>query len=99
LIGGIRQSASVDRKASATDALCEPITQTLEVSDHLIDPFRPSRRKARPVPAGGTAIAGKLGEFRTDFLKTQPDPLRKHNKRNPSQDWPGIAAMPGACSY
>ena len=51
LIGGICQSTFVDRKASATDALREPVSEALKFRHHMIDTFRPcpvnvrSRRK------------------------------------------------------
>ena len=50
-IGGIRQLAFVDGKASASYALCQAILDTLEFDDPLVDPFRPSAREARPLSA------------------------------------------------
>jgi len=94
LIGGICPPAFVDRKASTPDALGEPVAQTLKLGNHLIDAFRPCPRKTRPVLARGAAISGKLGEFRPDFLKGQPDPLREHDEGDAAQDRPGIAAVP-----
>ena len=41
LIGWIRKLAFVDRKTSASDASGEPCSETLELSDPSVDPFRP----------------------------------------------------------
>jgi len=94
MIGGICPPAFVDRKASTPDALGEPVAQTLKLGNHLINAFRPCPRKTRPVLARGAAISGKLSEFRADFLKGQPDPLREHDERDTAQHRPGIAAVP-----
>ena len=95
-IGGIRQFAFVDRKASASNTLRQAILDTLEFDDPLVDPFRPSAREARPVSARRDTIGRKLAEFRADFLKCKPDPLREDNKRDPAQYRARITAMPGA---
>jgi hypothetical protein len=72
-IGGIRQFAFVDRKASASNTLCQAILDTLEFDDPLVDPFRPSAREARPVSARRDTIGRKLAEFR---------PFRHHRTNN-----------------
>jgi len=92
-ISWVCKFAFVDRKASASDALRETCSQTLELRDPLIDPPRPFAREARPVLPRGNAIGGKFGEFRADLLKRQPDPLREHDKGDPAQHGPGITAM------
>ena len=95
-IGGIRQFAFVDRKASASNTLRQAILDTLEFDDPLVDPFRPSAREARPVSARRDTIGRKLAEFRADFLEGKPDPLREDNKRDPAQYRARITAMRGA---
>src|SRR6266540_7252635 len=92
-IGWICKVAFVNRKTSASDALRKSCPETLKLGDPLIDPFRPFPRKARPVLAGGNTIGRKLGEFHTDFLKCQPDPLSEDNKGNSAKHRPGIASM------
>jgi hypothetical protein len=93
-IGWICKFAFVNRKTSASDALRKSCPETLKLGDPLIDPFRPFPRKARPVLAGGNTTRRKLGEFHTDFLKGQPDPLREDNKGNTAKHRSGIAPMP-----
>jgi hypothetical protein len=92
-IGWVCKFAFVDRKASASDALREPRSQTLKLGDPLIDPLRPFAREPRPVLARGNAIGGKFGEFRADLLKRQPDPLGEDDKGDAAQHGSGIAAM------
>ena len=72
-IGGIRQFAFVDRKASASNTLRQAILDTLEFDDPLVDPFRPSAREARPVSARRDTIGRKLAEFH---------PFRQHRTNN-----------------
>jgi hypothetical protein len=93
LVGRVCQSALVDRKAAASDALREPVAQSLQLGNSLIDPLLPSRRQTRPVLARRTPIGRKLRELRTDFLKSQPDPLREHDESDAPQNRPGIASM------
>ena len=93
-IGWICKVAFVNRKTSASDALRKSCSETLKLGDPLIDPFRPFPRKARPIVAGGNPIGRKLGEFCTDFLKRQPDPLREDNKGNTAKHRSWIAPMP-----
>ena len=93
-IAWIRKFAFVNRKTSASDALRKSCSETLKLGDPLIDPFGPFSRKARPVLAGGNMIGRKLGEFHTDFLERQPDPLREDNKGNTAKHRSGIAPMP-----
>jgi hypothetical protein len=93
-IGWVCKRAFVNRKTSASDTLRKSVSETLKLGDPLIDPFRPFPRKARPVLAGGNTTRRKLGEFHTDFLKRQPDPLREDNKGNTAKHRSGIAPMP-----
>jgi hypothetical protein len=95
-IGRIGKLAFVDRKASASNAFREPRPETLELSDPLIDPFRPFAGETRPVSASGNAIGWKFGELRADFVERQPDPLREHDERDSAQHRPGVAAIAGA---
>jgi hypothetical protein len=92
-IGWVCKFAFVDRKASASDALREPRSQTLKLGDPLIDPLRPFAREPRPVLARGNAIGGKFGEFRADLLKRQPNPLGEDDKGDAAQHGSGITAM------
>jgi hypothetical protein len=92
-IGWVCKFAFVDRKASASDALREPRSQTLKLGDPLIDPLCPFAREPRPVLARGNAIGGKFGEFRADLLKRQPDPLGEDDKGDAAQHGSGITAM------
>jgi hypothetical protein len=95
-VGGIRQFAFVDGKASASDTLRQTIFDTLEFDDPFVDPLRPSARKARPVSTRRDTICRKLAEFRAGFLEGKPDPLREDNKRDPAQYRARITAMRGA---
>jgi len=94
----IRKLAFVDRKTSASDASGEPCSETLELSDPLIDPFRPLARETRPIPSRRDTISRKLGEFRADFIERQPNSLREDDKCDPAQHRARVAAMPGARS-
>jgi hypothetical protein len=90
-IGGIRQFAFVDGKASASDTLRQAILDTLEFNDPLVDPLRhPPERRAQS-PRVGIRSAGSLLDqgsvrrscrFRTSRLRVGRD---QHFQRRGSQ--------------
>ena len=83
-IGRVRELASVDRKASASDALREPRPETLKLGDPLVDPLRPLDGETRPILARRDAIRRKVGEFRANLVERQPNPLRKNDEGDPA---------------
>jgi hypothetical protein len=83
-VSRIRKVASVDRKASASDAFREPRPEQLKLGDLLVDPFRPLARETCPVLARGNAIGRKLGKLPPDFVERKPKPLREDDEGDPT---------------
>ena len=94
----VGETAAVEGQAAAADAALEPGPQQLELGDPSIDARDPGARQTRPVPPGGRAVGGELGELRADLLERQPDALRKHDEGDSAEHRPPVAAVSRARS-
>jgi hypothetical protein len=92
-IGRICERASVDRKATTSDASREASSEAPKLGDPLVDPSGPVARETRPILSGGSAIGRKLGELSGDLPKGQSDPLREDDKGDPAQRRSGEVSM------
>ena len=92
-IAWIRELTSIERQASATDALGQPLLHPFQLRDALIDAPCPTGGQLGPIRTVGGAIAGQSRKLYPDFVQRETDLLRKDDESDAPQYASGISAM------
>ena len=95
-VAGIRELTSLERQTSASDALCEPGSQTFQLSNALIDSRGPRFRESRPILPGGRSMGRQFRQLCSDLIECQTDSLRENDESDPTQNRPGITPLSAA---
>src|SRR5215207_4098033 len=92
-IARIQQPARLQRQATTADAAREPVAQTLEHADLMLDAWTPRGRQALPVVLVRRAVVGQRRQRVADLLQGQPDLLRHPDERDATDGLTSEAAL------
>ena len=98
MVGGVDEQASLERKATTTNAIGEVLSQPEELVDLDIESISPGRRQRFPIVFSWRSLLRQIVECRPDLFERNPDPLCRTNKGNAAKYLTAKAALIGVIS-